>query len=265
MSLLDPLLDLFRGKAVTIPPMDGALRPNTLLDDAEVVVAAVEPDNLALFKGKLIYTSGHEVRQVPDHKVISSFASTVTALAVGENSLLAVGLDDGTLKIGDRTVTGFNCITALTFHDGALYVCNGSADFAPSQWTSDLMHRNRSGSVWRVDPATGSRTQLASGLAFANGITVDAIGQRLVVSESWAHRLVALPLAGGRTIEVLPRLPAYPARLSATDTGYLLALFAPLNRLVEFVLQERITGRHDVGDRQPFLDRAHALSGPQLP
>ncbi len=128
MSLLDPLLDLFRGKAVTIPPMDGALRPNTLLDDAEVVVAAVEPDNLALFKGKLIYTSGHEVRQVPDHKVISSFASTVTALAVGENSLLAVGLDDGTLKIGDRTVTGFNCITALTFHDGALYVCNGSAD-----------------------------------------------------------------------------------------------------------------------------------------
>ena len=32
-----PTLDLFRGKAVTIPPMDGALKPNTALDDAEVV------------------------------------------------------------------------------------------------------------------------------------------------------------------------------------------------------------------------------------
>ena len=27
--ILDPILDLFRGKAVTIPPMDGAFRPNT--------------------------------------------------------------------------------------------------------------------------------------------------------------------------------------------------------------------------------------------
>ena len=37
MSLLDPILDLLRGKAVTIPPMDGALKPNTALDDADVV------------------------------------------------------------------------------------------------------------------------------------------------------------------------------------------------------------------------------------
>ena len=51
MSLLDPILDLFRGKAVTIPPMDGALRPNTALDDAEVVAAlqthAAEVSDLA--------------------------------------------------------------------------------------------------------------------------------------------------------------------------------------------------------------------------
>ena len=51
MSLLDPLLDLFRGKAVTIPPMDGALKPNTALDDAEVVAAALAPDNLAVLNG----------------------------------------------------------------------------------------------------------------------------------------------------------------------------------------------------------------------
>ena len=43
MTFLDPILDLFRGKAVTIPPMDGALKPNTALDEAEVVVAALAP------------------------------------------------------------------------------------------------------------------------------------------------------------------------------------------------------------------------------
>ena len=238
MSLLDPLLDFFRGKAVTIPPMDGALRPNALLDDAEVAVAAVAPDNLALFKGQLIYSSGHEVRQVGPHKVLASFPSPVTALAVSEHGVLAIGLDDGTLTIGDKAVSGFNCITALAYDQGALYVCNGSAEFKPSEWTSDLMHRNRSGSVWKIDPVTGNRTQLASGLRYAYGLTVDMRNQRLVVSESWAHRLVALPLSGGRAEEVLSRLPAYPARLSPTKTGYLLALFAPLNRLVEFVLQE---------------------------
>ncbi|MFT3672909.1 hypothetical protein [Aestuariivirga sp.] len=268
MSLLDPLLDLFRGKAVTIPPMDGALRPNTMLDEAEVVVAAIEPDNLAVLKGKLIYSSGHEVRQVSPHKVLATLPSPVTALAVSSDDVLALGLEDGTLKIGEKTVAGFNCITALTFHEGALYVCNGSADFAPSQWTSDLMHRNRSGSVWRVDPATGSRTQLASGLNYAYGITVDTRNQRLVVSESWAHRLVAVPLSGGRPAEVLSRLPAYPARLTATHTGYLLALFAPLNRLVEFVLQEpqyRADMMREIDSRfwiAPTLSPAHSFLEP---
>ena len=37
--IFDPILDFFRGKAITIPPMDGALRPNTALDEAAVVEA----------------------------------------------------------------------------------------------------------------------------------------------------------------------------------------------------------------------------------
>ena len=268
MSLLDPLLDFFRGKAVTIPPMDGALRPNTLLDDSEVVVAAIEPDNLAVLNGKLIYSSGHEVRQVSPKKTIAHFASPVTALAVSADGTLAVGLEDGSLMIGTRKVDGFNCITALAFHQGALYLCNGSSDFAPSQWASDLMHRNQSGSVWRVDPATGSRVQLSSGLGYAFGLTLDAKAERVVVSESWAHRLVAIPLSGGRPVAVLPRLPAYPARIAATETGYLLALFAPLNRLVEFVLQEpeyRADMMREVDSRHwiaPTLSPAHSFLEP---
>jgi hypothetical protein len=58
MTLLDPLLDLFRGRAVTIPPLDGALKPNTLLEDAEVIAEADAPDNLAVLDGRLIFTTG---------------------------------------------------------------------------------------------------------------------------------------------------------------------------------------------------------------
>ena len=59
--ILDPLLDLFRGKAVTIPPMDGALRPNTALDEAEILNACEEPDNLVSAAGQAPFSSGKQI------------------------------------------------------------------------------------------------------------------------------------------------------------------------------------------------------------
>ncbi len=41
--ILDPILDLFRGEAVTIPPMDGAFRPNTRLDEAPLWPCSPRP------------------------------------------------------------------------------------------------------------------------------------------------------------------------------------------------------------------------------
>lgn len=239
MSLLDPVLDLFRGKAVTIPPMDGALKPNTALDDGAVVAAALAPDNLAVLRGVPIYSSHREIRQLGhDHAVVETCPADISAMAVADDGAIAVALDDGSLKVSGRMVEGFNGITALAFHDGKLFVANGSDQFRPSQWVRDLMHRNASGSLWEVDVKTGQRRKLASGLSYANGVAVDVRNNRLIVSESWRHRLSAVPLAGGGATEVLGRLPAYPGRITATPGGYLLALFAPLNRLVEFVLQE---------------------------
>ena len=239
MSLLDPILDLFRGKAVTIPPMDGALRPNTALDDGEVAAAALAPDNLAVVRGLAIYSSHREIRQLgPNHAVLETCPADVSAIAVAEDGTLAVGLDDGSLKLGGEMIEGFNCVTALTFHNGKLYVTNGSDHSRPGEWVSDLMHRNVAGSLWEVDVSTGQRRKLAGGLGFANGVAVDVASNRLIVSESWRHRLSSVPLTGGGATEVLARLPAYPGRIAPAPDGFVLALFAPLNRLVEFVLQE---------------------------
>ncbi len=100
------------------------------------------------------------------------------------------------------------------------------------------MEKGASGSVWRLEPASGAWTQLAGDLAYPNGLLVD--GHSIVVSESWRCALTRISQgAGGRGARVLEDLPAYPSRLSrGSDEAVWLALFAPRSQLVEFVLSE---------------------------
>ena len=239
--ILDPILDLFRGKAVTIPPLDGALKPNTLLEESEVVRSVLAPDNLVSLNGRVLFSSGKDILALDDGSTVASFESEVTALAAAADGTLAVGLDTGGIILrgtDERRIDGFNCPTALAFGGGGgLYVCNGSDACRPSAWAADLMQKNARGSVWKVE-AAGPRTLLASGLAFPYGVAVDGADQQLLVSESWQHRVVAVPLSGGKPRALLTKLPGYPARISAAPGGYVMSLFAPRNRLIEFVLQE---------------------------
>ncbi len=62
--ILDPVLDLFRGKAVTIPPFDGAFRPNTRLDDAHAAASLAEADNLARLPDGLVAGSGNALYRI---------------------------------------------------------------------------------------------------------------------------------------------------------------------------------------------------------
>ncbi len=71
---------------------------------------------------------------------------------------------------------------------------------------------------------------------FRSAVLAD--GDGVIVSESWRHRLLSFDGAGKRTT-IVDHLPGYPARLSpAVGGGAWLSVFAPRNRLVEFVLQE---------------------------
>ncbi|MBZ9703000.1 MULTISPECIES: hypothetical protein [unclassified Mesorhizobium] len=242
--ILDPILDLFRGKAVTIPPLDGAFRPNTQLDDAPAFAELTEPDNLLISGDKLLASSGNAVYSIAAGtapKLVETFASTVTALAFSPSGELTVGLESGKLLVGGRDVSlpaGVSCITALAYAgDGALWLANGSAEFAPSQWAADLMKKGASGSLWKQDAAGGTFRKVAGAIAFPYGL--HPIGRDVLVSESWRHQLIRFEAASGSRSTVLTHLPGYPARLSpAADGGAWLTLFAPRNRLIEFVLQE---------------------------
>jgi Strictosidine synthase len=251
--ILDPLLDVFRGKAVTIPPMDGALRPNTALDEAAVLAECPAPDNLCFDGRQVLFASGREILALPEAggrklPVLAEFETGIAALAASPGGRIAVGLAHGGLLIRDGAAAPVEvrsagmpaCPTALAFAgEDTLYVCQGSATHRPEDWVVDLMERNAGGSLWRIDFASGRADLLARDLAFPNGVLVDREGDRLIVAESWRHRLVAIPLGGGAPQPLLAKLPGYPARLApASDGGAWLALFAPRNRLIEFVLLE---------------------------
>jgi hypothetical protein len=246
--IFDPILDIFRGKAVTIPPMDGALKPNTALDDAPIALEVEAPDNLCSDGESLIFSSGERVFALAGDKVeeVQSFDAPVTALAVSPTGDLAIGLDNGELGLIPRNgsprdlpaTANLACPTALAFdQSGALYVAQGSARHRPSDWAVDLMSKNAFGSVWRLDlTGRGSAKMIVQGLAFPNGLLADR--ESVIVSESWQHRVIRLAVSGTQK-PILEKLPGYPAKLApAGDGGVWLALFAPRNRLIEFTLME---------------------------
>ena len=253
---LSRAFDRFRGggeAAVTIPSMDGAFRPNELLESASAAIEINAPDNLVCDGRRIFFSSGAALYELNRHgapasaEQVTEFDSEVASLDIAGDGALAVGLVRGGLLLrggshdGKRVTAmagrALLCPTALQFAGpDTLIVCNGSQSNDPSQWKRDLLDGRTSGSVWRVDLREGSSSCLADGLAWPYGVTI-ANDNRIVVAESWRHRLIELSQGGWAPL--LPELPGYPARIAtAPSGGYWLTIFAPRSQLVEFVLRE---------------------------
>jgi hypothetical protein len=246
--------DNFRGSgeaAVTVPPMDGALRPNRLLEEARLLLEVEAPDDLARDEEGLLFSSVGKVlrlRQDASPQLLAEFGSDVTAIAASPNGRIAVALAEGGIVILDRDgsravldrIAGApaSCITALAFSsEQEVIAAQGSIKRAHAEWKRDLMERCSDGSVWRLALDSHMQTLLAADLGWPLGIALAEDG-RIVVCESWRHRLVAV--AEGRSPEpVLADLPGYPARIHRDPAGgYWLAVFAPRNQIIEFIQRE---------------------------
>ena len=242
MTIFDPILDFFRGKAVTVPPLDGAFRPNRRLDQATVAGTIASPIDLAVYHGALVVASGNAVHRLESDgtfAVHAIFPAPVSALAVSTDGRLAVALETGALSVDGQAIAlpdDIRSITALAFSpDGTLFLANGSQKNAPSAWKRDLMEKQASGSLWRVGNE-GAR-KVAGGLAWPQGIAF--AGGRLIASESWTRRIVAIDPDTGSASTALANIPGYPGRITPLSVGgFALSVFAPVNRLIEFVLQE---------------------------
>jgi len=239
-----------RRKSLSVPVLDGALKPNNLLEDAAVILERPGLEDLALDgDGTLHAACGPTVLRVApggEATVAATFDRTVTAIAFLADGTLAVGLGDrvvldalGAATHTIETVAGkaLSAVTALSAGpDGSLLICDGSAGRPCAEWSRDLLKAGRSGRLIGYDGASRTARTLAGGLAYAFGAMVDTKG-RALVSESWAHRVSAAH--EGPATPVIADLPAYPARFAlAPEGGFWLTMFACRSQLVEFVLRE---------------------------
>lgn len=243
---------LGRGRySIAVPVMDGNLHPNNRLEEAPLVCALPEIDNLASTADGVWFSSSNELHLLAKDALaptkIESYGSEITFIASDASGALAIGVDGGGVVLrggahdGQKieTVGGsaLICGTAAVFEDAnTLIVTVGARNRPHSEWKRDLMAKGASGEVWRIELKSGNASKLASNLSYPYGVCIVEGG--LAISEAWKHRVVLLDNSG-KIKPVLEDLPGYPARLIALPQGgYALSIFAPRNQLVEFVLRE---------------------------
>ena len=206
--------------AISVPVLDGALRSNRLIEDADVVAELDAPEDLASDGTALLVADGARVLRFEgagDPSVAHAFDTTVSALACLPEGGLAVAL----AAAGNRT----------------LWATDGSQTNPPARWKHDVMELGRSGRLIELDLADGSARERADALAYAYGVAATGEGTAWVC-ESWRHRVVQV--GGAQSGQpVVDGLPGYPSRIApAVGGGWWLTCFTLRTQLVEFVLRE---------------------------
>ena len=258
------VVDSFRGFgdfALTVPSLDGAFKPNNAIEEADTIVRWSGPDNVTVAGGTVFFSSGGALLKGSNSGEVTTVeedTAPITAVAGAADGRLAVARSGGRIYVlqtdgKQRELTalaGKGDVTSMTFlDDGGLALTIG-ADGRPSDhWRRDLMEKGRTGSVWILD-TRGNLRKLADKLAYPYGVVSDGKGN-MIVSVSWESALICVG-PDGDTKTVLAHLPGYPSRIIRTATGgYWLAIFAPRNQLVEFVLREKVFRQRMMDEIEP--------------
>jgi len=268
-----------------ISPLDGPLRPNNLIDCCSVVCSTLrEPDDLAIDSNNALYVSTEQrvVRLVGEaHKEQEDFANLPgrtgglsfhpdgrLMVCVGGQGLALITMDGEITWVESAGGERIICPTAaVAGPQGEIYITDGTTRHKPEEWIWDLMEKNTAGRLIRHLPETGKTEVLLSDMGYPYGVVISHDETALLLSESWRHRLLRYPLKDIRpecAETVIGNMPGYPARITqitqSFDAGYWMCIFAPRNRLVEFVLKEDNYRKHMMREIEPDYWVAPALS-----
>jgi hypothetical protein len=268
---------LGRGAAsITVPVFDGALKSNTLVEDATVLAQLSAPADLATDGASVFVADGNKVWQhdgtstqwapreaASVNTAISAIACVPDgglALALGGREVHIVGGAHNGLVFTSAYGRALSCVNALAFgSDGNLLASDGSATQPPGRWKHDLMELGHSGRLITFDLASGQGHEMASGLGYAFGTC--AADDGALVCESWRHRVLRVSSNGGVPVSVIDNLPGYPSRITqAAGGGYWLTCFALRTQLVEFVLREPAFRKRMIQEVDPAYWIAPALN-----
>lgn len=252
---------LGRGEgAITVPPFDGALKPNQTLEHAEIVATLPGAEDLATDGTSLYVADGNAVLRLDGAALVPvrQFDQPLTALCVLPDGRVAVALAGREVRVfapgagSDIAISGagMTAVNALVpGRGGTILATDGSTDRPYAEWGRDLLSHGRSGRLLSIDPASRQAGVLASGLRYAFGAA--SSGDATLVSESWRHRLIEVS-ADGSTRPVFDHLPVYPSRLSpAAGGGFWLTAFTARTQLIEFVLRESAYRRRMMAEIDP--------------
>jgi hypothetical protein len=284
-SFVAKMLAKCKRHGVDVPSMDGALKPNNVLEEAVVKAELDAPDNVTLWKGRMVVTSGRDLIELCDHdrrgKRLQSFDAEISCMCTLADGSIVVGLADGSIQlVGGQfdgakykkvNETDIHCPTSLcAVGSDCVLLTIGSSQHGPGQWNRDLMSLGCSGSVWRIHVANGTAVRVSDKLAYPCGVMQTQSG-RIVVSEAWKHRLIEIG-PNGACSALLDELPGYPSRITPTTSndGYWLCVFAPRRSVVELILQddkfraEMINGIDEKYWMAPALATGHSFKEPLL-
>ena len=236
----------------SIPPFEAALRANSKLDEAQLVLESAEhePNSIVAIGGNSFrFSSGNSVFSYDGDVVTEQvrFDGSAGSLErIGADTVVAVEgrglvlLDDAgntTDLCTDDAVK--SCITDLAAGpEGELYATVGSRHLNIKQWSRSLLEADRSGQLVRVG---GTKvTTLLSGLAWPAGVLIDPSDpRRIVVSSSNDHRIYTGQVGAASLDPLTSELPFYPGRLrGADDGGYWVAAPYVRNRFTELMLTD---------------------------
>lgn len=271
-SRLKSLIFGNRDEALSIPIMDGSLKPNNLLEEAPVLAERESLEDIAVgADGELYAACGPAILRVGTDGALVEVARLerdVTALAAFGDGRLAAAIGDAVvldaLKPGRASIEKtdgqpLKAINALAVApDGSLLMTDGSTTRPYAQWAFDLMEKGRSGRILSCAPGSDRVTTLATGLEYAFGVQADPKGG-VLASESWRHQIRRV--AAGAKAVAYANVAGYPARMTrAAGGGFWLSVFAARTQLVEFVLCENDYRRDMMRTVDPRYWVAPALS-----
>lgn len=155
--------------------------------------------------------------------------------------LLAMDLATGAIEtlVGEfagRPLTF--CSNVVESASGTLYFTESTDRFRYEFYKAAVLEARGSGSLFRRTP-DGTVTRLASGLHFANGVTLTADESAVVFAETTAARVSKYWLTGPKAGTVTPLvdgLPGYPDNISTAPDGRIwIAMVSDRNAFTEWL------------------------------
>lgn len=197
------------------------------------------PEDVTVGADGQIYTGLRDGRVVAvspgGHRVAGRLESAVLGIeALPDGRLLLCGADAGLVALDPDTgatehllgqVEGRPLVltnNATVRRDGTILFTESSTRFRLEHFRADLLEHSATGALWQLDPERGTVERLRTGLAFANGVTLEAGERFAVLAETGAYRLHRIWLTGDRAGEseiFCENLPGMPDNLSTGPDG----------------------------------------------